>query len=337
MPSGTTADAVPAQNIVRPHAIDPASAQIVGPEDDFVTAQQMDTVPITPKRRSRAGTVCFTALGVLLSLGFTLWVKRVVEGFFASGPLWLGWLTLGVSVIALISFLMIIAREALGILWEKTIERLRLTAAEVIEVNNDTQARSLLYKVIALYERDTTTASIQRIRAFDEGIMQASARLALAEREYLTPRDREAKQLVASTVRQVSVVTTLSPRAVIDVVFIIYALARLLRQISSLYGGKPGILGIVRLFRLALTHLAVTTGIAVGDSMAHDILGSSLATWVSARLGEGVLNGTLSARFGLAAIAVCRPLPFIEATPPKLADVIKCLTSKAKEDENNHA
>ena len=39
------------------------------------------------------------------------------------------------------------------------------------------------------------------------------------------------------------------------------------------------------------------------------------------RLGEGVLNGLLTARLGLAAISVTRPLPFAALPAPTLADV----------------
>jgi putative membrane protein len=42
---------------------------------------------------------------------------------------------------------------------------------------------------------------------------------------------------------------------------------------------------------------------------------------LSARLGEGVLNGLLTARVGLAAIEVTRPLPFAALQQPALRDL----------------
>jgi putative membrane protein len=35
-----------------------------------------------------------------------------------------------------------------------------------------------------------------------------------------------------------------------------------------------------------------------------------------------VINGLLTARVGIAAIEVCRPLPFVNGRPPRLADVM---------------
>jgi putative membrane protein len=151
--------------------------------------------------------------------------------------------------------------------------------------------------------------------------MEPEDRLALAELELLASLDARAKRAVADAAKQVSVVTALSPRAIVDVAFVIFAATRLLRTVARIYGGRPGFLGFLRLARSAFGHLAVTGGVAVGDSLLQQALGLGLAARISAKLGEGVLNGLMTARFGLAAIAVCRPLPFVRAAPPKLGEV----------------
>ena len=79
------------------------------------------------------------------------------------------------------------------------------------------------------------------------------------------------------------------------------------------------------LARETISHLAVTGGIAAGDSIVQQIVGHGVAARLSARLGEGVVNGMLTARVGIAAIEVCRPLPFINGSPPRLADVMAAL------------
>ena len=45
--------------------------------------------------------------------------------------------------------------------------------------------------------------------------------------------------------------------------------------------------------RHAVSHLALTGGMAAGDSLIQQVLGHGLAAKLSARLGEGVLNGLL--------------------------------------------
>ena len=63
------------------------------------------------------------------------------------------------------------------------------------------------------------------------------------------------------------------------------------------------------------------------------MLGHGVAAKLSQRLGEGVLNGLLTARLGLAAIEVTRPLPFTALPRPALTDLAKDLMRKREEDD----
>ena len=63
------------------------------------------------------------------------------------------------------------------------------------------------------------------------------------------------------------------------------------------------------------------------------VLGYGIAAKLSQRLGEGVLNGLLTARLGLAAIDVTRPLPFTALPRPALADLAKDLLRKRGGEE----
>ena len=78
------------------------------------------------------------------------------------------------------------------------------------------------------------------------------------------------------------------------------------------------------------THLAITGGVAVGDSLVQQVVGHGIAARLSARLGEGVLNGMLTARVGLSAMAVCRPMPFAAGKPPSVSDVAPFLFSSER-------
>ena len=60
---------------------------------------------------------------------------------------------------------------------------------------------------------------------------------------------------------------------------------------------------------------------ALGDTLIQQIVGHGLAARLSARLGEGVVNGLMTGRIGLAAMDVCRPLPFLAEKRPRLADL----------------
>jgi putative membrane protein len=155
----------------------------------------------------------------------------------------------------------------------------------------------------------------------------------LAERELMSPLDMEARRLVSVAAQRVSVVTAVSPRAAIDVLFVLAAALRLIRQLARLYGGRPGALGMIALARQVIAHLAITGGMAASDSLVQQVLGHGIAAKLSQRLGEGVLNGLLTARLGLAAIDVTRPLPFNALPRPVLADLAKDLLRKREDEE----
>ena len=57
-------------------------------------------------------------------------------------------------------------------------------------------------------------------------------------------------------------------------------------------------------------HLAVTGAIAAGDSLIQQFVGHGLAARLSTKLGEGIVNGLLTARIGIAAMDQARPMEF---------------------------
>lgn len=292
-------------------------------EDPYEAVQAADgaVVPVAPRRGAPWGGILMACIGALLTLAFGLAVEQLIEELYRLAP-WLGWGALALAGLALVALLALVAREVAGVLRERKIERLRAAAADAIAVRDHGAAKRVVADLVALYGGRAATGEARgRLGGIAEEIIDADDRLAIAERELLAPLDLQARRAVARAGRQVAAVTALSPRAVVDVAFVVFAAMRLLRQVSAIYGGRPGTLGFIRLARAAFNHLAVTGGVAVGDSLLQQVLGLGLAARVSAKLGEGVLNGLMTARFGLAAIEVCRPLPFVREEPPRIGDV----------------
>ena len=74
------------------------------------------------------------------------------------------------------------------------------------------------------------------------------------------------------------------------------------------------------------THGTQIAGIIAAER--NEALGHGVASKLSSRLGEGVVNGLLTSRFGIAAMDLCRPLPFAALPRPTIGSIAKVLARR---------
>lgn len=288
------------------------------------------TVTAPLPKSSPLKTLFWSSLGGLVAMGFGLGVTRLVEDLFARN-LWLGYIGLGLAALFVLALIIIAGREFIALKRLGRIDGLRARAEEAIVQDDRATALSVVSDLEALYAHAPRTARARANLARDKrAIIDGADLVQLAERELMTSLDLEARRLVAGASKRVSVVTAVAPRAIIDIAVVAATAIALIRKIAEVYGGRPGTLGFMRLLRHVLTHLAVTGGMAAGEGFLDQIVGHGVAAKISARLGEGVINGVLTARIGLAAIAVCRPLPFKARPAPTLREVAGNLFDKGE-------
>jgi putative membrane protein len=306
----------------------------ITPEADPAQLPVPVDAPLLPARRGlRWGTMFWTAAGGLVSLGLGLGIVHLIEDLFARSQS-LGYLALALAAVAGLAFTVVVGREAFGLMRLAAIEKLHLRAAEVLRSDDRAASREVVNDLLKLAHQNPQLARARAaLTNHADDIIDGADMIKLAERELMTPLDQEARRLVSLAAQRVSIVTAVSPRAVIDVLFVFVAAMRMIRQLARLYGGRPGALGMFRLMRQVIGHLAITGGLAATDSLVQQMLGHGIAAKLSHRLGEGVLNGLLTARLGLAAIDLTRPLPFTALPRPALADLAKDLLSKRDEEK----
>jgi putative membrane protein len=284
--------------------------------------------PVVIRRRFRWGTLFWSATSGLVLLGLGLGVANLVQDLFARSE-GLGYVGLAFALAAALALAVVIGREVFGLARLATIEKLHQRATEVLASDDRAASRAVVDDLIKLAHQNPQLARARAaLKRHESEIIDGADMIRLAERELMTPLDAEARRLVSQAAQRVSIVTAISPRAMIDMLFVLVAALRLIRQLARLYGGRPGTLGMIALLRHVIAHLAITGGVAASDSLIQQMLGHGVAAKVSQRLGEGMLNGLLTARLGLAAIEVTRPLPFAALPRPALADLAKDLLRK---------
>ncbi|RIY03600.1 TIGR01620 family protein [Aureimonas flava] len=300
----------------------------IEPDDalEAEAAAALDAEPAAGRRRSFSfGRLALGALGALVSLAFGLALDAFVRDLFQRSD-WLGWTALVLALLLVLGLVGVVGREAIGIMRLNHVERERADARRAFETDSAADAAEVVARLAKLVSaRPETAAGRERLHALRDDVIDGRDLLTLAERELLLPLDARARALVLASSKRVSVVTAVSPRAFMDLAFVLFETVRLIRAVSTLYGARPGALGLLRLVRDVLAHLAVTGSIAVGDGMVGQVVGHGLAARLSAKLGEGIVNGLLTARIGIAAMDLCRPLPFLSVQRPRIGDFLSDL------------
>jgi putative membrane protein len=273
-------------------------------------------------RVTRWGSLLVSALFGLVALWAGLAMTRLIEDLFARSPI-LGWIGTGLVALAGLAAIMFIVREIVGLMRLSRLGTVREDAARAL-VNTDVEAaRTTIAALKRIYDgrRDVAWA-LARLNEHEGDVMDPADRVRVAERDLIVPLDEAAGRLVAVRARRVMLLTAVTPAAVLDILFVAVQNLKMLREVATLYGGRPGLIGTVRLARMVIVHLAAAGALAMSDQLVQQVVGQGLLGRLSARFGEGAVNGILTARIGLAAIDVCRPLPFTATSRPSLGQFL---------------
>lgn len=321
-----------AEDVRVPRAYAPQVAvsfeQSVEPIVDAIADDDLATAP--PKVLGWLGKVLWITAGALLSLALGLAAERLISDLFASTP-WLGWLGLGILGVFVVALLTLLIREGLALARLRSLDRLKRRAEAVLVSDRAAEGKQVLAELRDIYATRPDLARGRQALEKSGEIFDGGEIIRFAERSLMAPLDARARSLTAASARRVALVTTVSPRALIDIAFVIFESIRLGGQIARLYGARPGIFGTWRLLGAILSHLAVTGGLVLTDGVVEQLVGQGLAAKLSARLGEGIVNGLMTVRVGIAAMRVVRPLPYETQRQPKVKDFIPELANVLQE------
>jgi putative membrane protein len=294
-----------------------------GPDADEIVVAEVER----QRRRISFASVAVAAIGLFASLAAGLWIDSIVRALFERNP-WLGWFSAGLAAVIAFAVMVVVMREISAVFRLRRVDHLRGDLESALAGSSERDLNKATDRLIAHMAANPLSASGRKILEEQDGeIIDARDRYELAERELFRTLDRDAFVLVMGSSRRVSVVTAVAPRAFLDILYVLFENFRLVRRLCELYGGRAGTFGNLRLFRNVLGHLAVTGAASLGDGLVQQVIGHGVASRLSARLGEGVLNGLMTARVGIAAMEVCRPAPFHAVSRPKLSSVLSTLTS----------
>lgn len=284
----------------------------------------MQTVATLAARKpSKLARLFWGLLLAIVAAAVSVAAWDFITGLMTRAPL-LGYAVTGLAAAFLLVLLIIALRELQAISRLARLDRLHSRADAALSADSLRDARAVVSDLTQLYSgRDDTRWGRERLADLSGDQFDAGALLGLAETEILIPLDQVAMQEIEAAARQVATVTAIVPLALADVVVALTSNLRMIRRIAEIYGGRAGTLGSWRLARAVMTHLVATGAVAVGDDLISSVAGGGVVSKISRRFGEGVVNGALTARVGVAAMEVCRPLPFAQTRRPSVTGLVK--------------
>lgn len=309
--------------------IDPASAPPVPDGDDILPDGPPDgravqnMALLATVRPSALWRLFLGAAATLLfaALSFAAW--DFVLALLARN-VWLGRIVLAAVMVFLVAGIGLAMREWAALARIRRIDRLRHAVEAALAGEDLTTARALTRQLGRLYAHRTDMRWALAALARQEGeVMDADGLLHHAERSLMTPLDAAARREVEAAARQVAAVTAMVPLALADVITALAANLRMVRRIATIYGGRSGGFGSWRLLKTVLLHLVATGAVSVGDDLIGTVMGGGMVGKLSRRFGEGVVNGALTARVGVAAMELCRPMPFDALDRPRVTGLVR--------------
>jgi putative membrane protein len=145
--------------------------------------------------------------------------------------------------------------------------------------------------------------------------------LTLFSANVLVTLDRKAYDIVVENSSIAALLTALSPMAWLDALLFLWRNVRMVRQIATCYGFRPGFMTSISLVKQVLAGMVVSATTDFLTNEAVESVGNSVTAVLFAKAGQGMANGLLSARIGIQAMRLCRPVAFCAEENPSLKRV----------------
>jgi putative membrane protein len=305
----------------RRKTITPADAPAIV---DVPMGAAMETMTrVVARKGSRLAKLFWATIIALVGYMISLAFWDFVTGLLTRN-IWMGRAALVLVVIATTCLLIFILRELAAIARLRRIDGLRKSSEALQFSDNLNAVRTYGEKLAKLIKgRHELSWALANYNEHKEDQLDATAALTFIETSLLKPQDDLVTKEIETGARIVATATALAPFALLDVFVALGANVRMIRRIAEIYGGRAGSFGSWRLMRAVAGHLVATGAVSIGDDMLGSIAGGGVLSKVSRRFGEGLVNGALTARVGIAAAEVCRPMPYRALSKPKVTAIVK--------------
>lgn len=267
--------------------------------------------PPRARKKSLWRRVFGLSLGALLSVAVGLELYRLLDWGFGTHALLGGGLAV-VLLLALGSGSLQLWRSLRGLRQLRQVETLQGQARRMLDQPGQGAAGAFLRRLEQHYQhRPGDQRLIDAIQELDSSYSDAECIRYLSQHA-LQEQDAQARRCVQRYSIESGVLVALSPWASFDMLLVGWRNLRMLREIAAIYGIAPGAATQWTLLKRVLHSLAFAGLSEMAIDAGSAALGSSLTSSLSARAGQGLGAGLFTARTGMEALRLCRPLPQVD-------------------------
>ncbi|WP_342608656.1 TIGR01620 family protein [Vibrio tritonius] len=260
--------------------------------------------------------------------GLVAWqaVDSVVTSFNQGDWLSLGWT----------GFISLIAAGGIGALGREVIKLKRLKnhfsvqeqAEVIINENRVGEGESFCRAIAGAGQVSEKSVGFSRWQNTLNSSHSDAEVIELYDAMVVAEQDQKALSIVTRYATEAATLVAVSPLAMADMLLVGWRSLRMVDQLAHLYGVELGYWSRLKLFKAVLMNMAAAGASEMVMDAGMDLMSMDLAAKVSARAGQGIGVGILTARLGIKSMTLLRPLPWAESRRVKLGEVRKHILTK---------
>ncbi|GLR63821.1 TIGR01620 family protein [Marinospirillum insulare] len=204
-------------------------------------------------------------------------------------------------------------------------------AERLLEGNDFGQAKSFINELRGFYKNKPQEAHFERSIQVMPDYSNDKETINHLDEIFLKPLDKEATRRVSTYAVQSGVGVAISPWASLDMLLSLWRSMKMIDDVAQVYGVRPSLPNRLRLFRRVVNQLLfVGATELIAENALAEFGFQGITTSLSARAGQGIGAGFYTAKIGLAAMKVTRPIAFTSANKPKMSSLTGEMLNKVK-------
>lgn len=201
-------------------------------------------------------------------------------------------------------------------------------AEQLIEQDGLGQGQDFCTDLAKKGQIDLNSAAYQRwLQTVDNSHSDAEV-IELYDALVVSEQDKQATEIVSRYATEAAVLVAISPLALVDMLLIAWRNFTMIDRLAEVYGVELGYWSRLQLFKAVLVNMAIAGASELAIDASVDLLSMDLTKKLSARAGQGLGIGLLTARLGVKAMALLRPLPWQQNKMVRLSTIRKQIVAK---------